>query len=247
MKKSLWLVSGLMFALSLAGSASANVIINGTRVIYPGNAREVSVKLDNNGTDPALVQAWLDSGNPKVTPDKSDAPFVLTPPITRIEPKKGQTLRVMYTGQPLPQDHESVFWLNMLEVPPMPKGEAAKNYVQLAFRSRIKVFFRPSGLKGLADDAPKQLHFRVVPTEGGQGFSLECSNPTQYHVSFASAGVMVAGQLFVFDKGGMIAPNAKAAFPLKGLSSMPAAGTEVDFTTINDYGGDTLVKGQLAP
>jgi chaperone protein EcpD len=247
MKRSLRLVSGLMFALLLADPAAANVIINGTRVIYPGNEREVTVKLNNDGAAPALVQAWLDSGNPKVTPDKSDAPFVLTPPITRVEPQKGQTLRLMYTGQPLPQERESVFWLNVLEVPPMPKGDAAKNYLQLAFRSRIKVFFRPSGLPGRADEAPGKLHWRVVPTAGGQGLSLECDNPTPYHVSFSSVGVIVAGHSYVFDKGGMVEPKAKATFPLAGLDRAPAADSEVDFTSINDYGGNVSLKGKLEP
>ena len=120
----------LAFALLLTQAAAASVIINGTRVVYPGNEREVTVKLDNHGTSPALVQAWLDDGDPKVTPENSDAPFVLTPPISRIEPHKGQTLRLMYTGKPLPQDRESVFWLNVLEVPPTPTDEGAKNYLQ---------------------------------------------------------------------------------------------------------------------
>jgi chaperone protein EcpD len=247
MKRSFRLVSGLMFALLLAGPAAANVIINGTRVIYPGNEREVTVKLNNDGSAPALVQVWLDRGDPKVTPDKSDAPFVLTPPIARLEPKKGQTLRLMYTGQPLPQDRESVFWLNMLEVPPMPKGESSKNYVQLAFRSRIKVFFRPSGLPGRADQAPGKLHWRVVPTAGGKGLSLECNNPTPYHVSFSNMGVIAAGHSYVFNEGGMVEPNAKATFPLAGLNAAPAAGSEVDFNSINDYGGNVLLKGQLEP
>ncbi|KRE99481.1 molecular chaperone EcpD [Frateuria sp. Soil773] len=247
MKLSFRLASGLALALLLAQSAFANVIINGTRVVYPGGEREVTIKLTNNGDAPALVQAWLDGGNPKVTPDKSDAPFVLTPPITRIEPRKGQTLRLMYTGQPLPQDKESVFWLNVLEVPPSPTGEGAKNYLQLAFRSRIKVFFRPGGLPGRANDAPGQLHWRVVPSADGHGLSLECSNPTPYHVSFSRMGVVAAGRSYVSAQGGMVAPGARAAFPLPGLAQPPAAGAEVDFTAINDYGGDVALKGKLEP
>lgn len=247
MKRPLRLASGLALAWLLAGPAAANVIINGTRVVYPGNEREVTIKLTNNGTSPALVQSWLDAGNPKVTPDKSDAPFVLTPPVTRIEPNKGQTLRLMFAGKPLPQDKESLFWLNVLEVPPSPTGEAAKNYLQLAFRSRIKVFFRPAGLPGRANDAPGQLHWRVVPAAGGQGLALECSNPTPYHVSFSRLGVVSAGQAYVFDKGGMVEPGSRATFALAGLAQAPAAGAEVDFTTINDYGGNVPLKGKLEP
>lgn len=244
MKQLLQLAAGLVLSALLACPAWADVVISGTRVVYPGQAREVTVQLTNNGTSPSLVQAWLDSGNPKVSPDKSDAPFVLTPPIFRLDPHKGQTLRLMYTGQPLPQDRESVFWLNVLEVPPAPTGRAARNYLQLAIRSRIKVFFRPHGLPGRANDAPSALHWRVVPAAGG-GFALECDNPTPYHVSFSRLGVRVGGQAYVYDKGGMVDPMAKAGFPLAGLASAPPAGAEVDFTTINDYGADVSRKATL--
>jgi len=244
MKQWLQLAAGLVLCVSLAHPAWADVVISGTRVVYPGRAREVTVQLTNNGASPSLVQAWLDSGNPKVSPDKSDAPFVLTPPIFRLDPHKGQTLRLMYTGQPLPQDRESVFWLNVLEVPPAPTGHAARNYLQLAIRSRIKVFFRPHGLPGRANDAPSALHWRVVPADAG-GFALECDNPTPYHVSFSRLGVAVGGQAYAYDKGGMVDPMGKARFPLAGLASVPPAGTEVDFTTINDYGADVVRKAAL--
>ena len=55
----------------------------------------------------------------------------------------------------------------------------------------------------------------------------------------------VAGEVHEFDKGEMMAPGAKALFPLPGLSRVPTPGTEVDFTSINDYGGDVALKGEL--
>lgn len=59
-----------------------------------------------------------------------------------MEPKRGQTVKVMYTGATaLPKDRESVYWFNVLEVPPKPKdAQADKNLLQLAFRTRIKLF-----------------------------------------------------------------------------------------------------------
>ena len=51
-----------------AGRAQASVVITGTRVIYPEMEREVTVKLNNDGNTPALVQVWLDDGNPKTLP-----------------------------------------------------------------------------------------------------------------------------------------------------------------------------------
>ena len=59
-------------------------------------------------------------------------------------------MRIIYAQDPLPTDRESVFWLNILDVPPMPvtKNADDANYMQLAIRSRMKLFYRPSGLPG---------------------------------------------------------------------------------------------------
>ncbi|WP_324050354.1 fimbria/pilus periplasmic chaperone [Aeromonas caviae] len=123
-----------------------HVQISGTRVIYPANAREVTLELTNKGSSPSLVQVWIDAGDRRIRPGAEALPFLVTPPITRIEAQRGQSLRLAYVGQGLPQDRESVFWLNVLEVPPSVKStQAGQNLVQLAFRSRIKMFYRPSG------------------------------------------------------------------------------------------------------
>ena len=103
---------GVGFACALlAGSAHASVTIGGTRVVYPLEQREVTVKLDNDSRNPSLVQVWMDDGNPDAKPGEIKVPFVITPPIFRMDPKKAQTLRVMYSGEALPQDRESVYVL----------------------------------------------------------------------------------------------------------------------------------------
>ncbi|WP_409333365.1 fimbria/pilus periplasmic chaperone, partial [Escherichia coli] len=42
-------------------------------------------------------------------------PFTATPPVSRIDAKRGQTIKLMYTASSaLPKDRESVFWFNVL-------------------------------------------------------------------------------------------------------------------------------------
>ncbi|MGE8475823.1 MAG: molecular chaperone, partial [Paraburkholderia hospita] len=113
------LLAGVGVACALfAGVAQASVTIGGTRVVYPLDQREVTVKLNNDSRAPSLVQVWMDDGNVDTKPGDSKAPFVITPPIFRMDAGKSQTLRVMYSGDALPQDRESVYWLNVLDVPP---------------------------------------------------------------------------------------------------------------------------------
>lgn len=211
-------------------SSLASVVISGTRVIYPSDAREVSVKLSNVGSTPVLIQSWIDTGDSTAKPSAIRVPFVLTPPINRVEPSKGQTLRISYAGGALPMDKESVFWLNVLEVPAKNAAKADENTLQMAFRSRIKLFYRPAGLTGNANDAAKAV------TWSAKGNTLQATNPTPYYVSFAN--VMVNSKKV---DGLMVAPRESQIFAL------PAnAGNKVSGEFVNDYGAvnsfDAIIK-----
>ena len=65
------------FIFSFAAHAN-NIIVNGTRFIYPGNEKEITVQLSNNADRPALAQAWLDNGDADATPD-TIPPRLLSP------------------------------------------------------------------------------------------------------------------------------------------------------------------------
>lgn len=221
--------------------AAASVVISGTRVVYPAGDQEVTVKLSNEGKTPALVQVWADSGDAGTGPSEATAPFLITPPVSRIDPEKGQTLRVTYTGEPLPQDRESVFWLNVLEIPPKPSDADAANHLQFAFRSRIKVFFRPSQLPGKAVDAPAQM---VWSLDGeASGYSLSVHNPSAYHVTFTTIQTAAGGDRASFDDALMVAPGETRQVPLKGKLLAPA-NVQVRYEAVNDYGG--LVVGEAS-
>ncbi|SOE99176.1 chaperone protein EcpD [Burkholderia sp. OK233] len=228
---------GIGFAcVLLAGSAQASVTIGGTRVVYPREQREVTVKLDNDSHNPSLVQVWMDDGNPDAKPGEIKVPFVITPPIFRMDPKKAQTLRVMYSGEALPQDRESVYWLNVLDIPPKANGTADFNSLQLAYRTRIKVFVRPAKLPGKPEDAPAQLSWKVVASPDGKGEAVSVSNPTPYYVSFSEVDVESGGHTFKNEQGGMVAPHASIVLPVAKMNGVPA-GAKVHYTAISDYGG----------
>ncbi|MCW4149776.1 fimbria/pilus periplasmic chaperone [Halomonas sp. 18H] len=215
------------------GMAQASVVIGGTRVVYPSEDREVSVQLQNAGDTPSLVQAWVDSGNPDVSPDESQAPFVIQPPISRIEPDQGQVLRISYTGAAnLPNDRESVFWLNVLDVPPNPEsmeGEAPQNFLQLAIRSRIKLFYRPEGLEGSARQAAEQVEWTL---SGGN--VLRAHNTSAYHVTMTQLTLANGINVPISAGEGMLEPNETRTFELPGNAH--GSIRELRMTTINDYG-----------
>lgn len=223
-----------LIAASL-GPAHAGITINGTRVVYPANQRGVSLSMVNDGKEARLIQAWVDSGDASERAETSKAPFLITPPMSRIDPGKGQTLRIMFTGtNDLPQDRETVYWLNVLEIPPKPQAddEAAENYLQLAVRSRIKLFYRPKGLQGSPDAAPDLVTWRLV-SEGGS-YAVECTNDTPFNVSFSDVAFKGAPPRESVNKGGMCPAKGKGTFPVAGT---PDASGKLVVTVINDYGG----------
>ena len=247
MKSWLCAMGAALIALStVVGTASASVVIAGTRVVFPAANGEVTVRLNNDGSAPALVEAWIDSGNPDSTPDTAKVPFLITPPLVRMNPGKGQSLRIVYTGQPLAQDRESLFWLNVLEIPPKPvaKPGEEQNTLQFAVRSRLKLFFRPANLASDAPTAPQQVTWSVVAD--GAGYALEAHNPTAYYITFSQVSFNIDKIAHTLGSG-MVAPMSALRLPIKNLSHAPAAGTAVDYTTINDFGAAKSYKGNVAP
>lgn len=226
--------------------AHASVVIAGTRVVFPAAAGETTVRLTNEGTLPALVEAWIDDGDPNSTPETAKVPFLVTPPLARMDPGKGQSLRIVFTGQALPADRESLYWLNVLEIPPKPKAtpDATQNILQFAVRSRLKLFYRPANLPGNPLTAGQQITFKAMPD--GAGFALEARNPTPYYVTITQLTVH-AGSASETSDGGMVAPNGSLKLALKNAHAAPAASSAIDYTVINDFGAGSAFKGTVTP
>ncbi|MBN3787640.1 fimbria/pilus periplasmic chaperone [Burkholderia sp. Ac-20353] len=222
-----------LFLSIFAAQAHASVVISGTRVVFPANEREVTVKLTNDGATPVLVQAWLDNGDASASPEKIDVPFTLTPSMFRMEPGKGQSLRVIYTNEPLPADKETLFWLNVLEIPPKAASDD-RNKIQFSIRTRIKLMFRPDGLPGRAEEAPAQVRWEIV-RDGGD-YSLRATNPTPYFVNLGNIELKSNGKKYE-ARIGFVPPGNTEKFKIEGLHSAPALDAKVKFSSINDWGG----------
>lgn len=226
MLKKVVLAAGLAAVLN---SAMANVVILGTRVVYPADQQSVNVQLNNVGKKPALVQSWLDIGDEHSSPDSvsSKVPFLITPPVTRINANQGQTLRIVHTGEALPQDRESIFYLNVLDIPPKPTDEEVKgqNFLQMSIRSRLKFFYRPT-LAMPVTAAPEKVEWKL------SGNQLIARNPTPYYLTFRKVEVIGKGS-GVNVEADMVAPFSTLSMPIKGAQGA----TSVKWSIINDYGG----------
>ena len=226
-------MTALLFsaALSVSHSALADIVISGTRVLYPQSAKDVTVNMENRGNKPLLVQTWLDDGRDTTNPQELKLPFIVTPPVSRVDPAKGQTVRITWLGQAMPQDKETMYWFNVLEVPPKAKGAESENVLQLAFRTRIKMFFRPDGLKGDPSVAAGKLKWSQ------QNATLVARNDSPYYVSIAKIDATVNGKKVLVEPH-YVEPFASQTYTIKEAAS--ARISKLTYAAINDFGGSDI-------
>ena len=234
----------LFFYCALFGLSTlhAGVVINGTRVVYPEGEKEVTVQLNNDSKLPSLVQSWIDHSDEKLNKEGNHpVPFVLVPPMSRVEPGKGQTLRILYTGEALPQDRESLFYLNILDIPPKPAQESTSksgDYLQISVRSRLKFFFRPKGLKMSIEEAPESVSWCVYKRPDGK-WLLKAKNNTPYYITYRDASI-IDGKDYPIKDIDMLSPESDTDFSVSAIKNLP--NLSIRYTIVNDYGGST--KGQ---
>jgi len=215
----------LTLLISVPGlKAFGAVSLTGTRLIFDGRFAEASIALTNRSDQPVLIQAWLtdardDDGDPgKVG---GELPFVLTPPLSKLDGQGKQVLRLMYQGSGIAQDKESLLHLYVLEIPRRVEGQ---NQLSIAIRQRINVFYRPPGLPGDPAETPSLLRW-TLPANG----PLRISNPTAFHVALQNVqvgGVELSDYL-------LLAPGANHEFALPASNAGPQ---RLSFSALTDYG-----------
>ncbi|WP_435955406.1 type 1 fimbria chaperone FimC [Dryocola sp. BD626] len=208
---------------AFSAQAAGGIGLGATRVIYPADAKQTSLSITNSDTkERYLVNSWVENNL-----GQKDKSFIVTPPLFVSEPKSENTLRIIYVGQPLPADRESIFWMNVKAIPSVDKNLVdSSNVLQIAILSRIKLFVRPKNLQMQPEEAVKQLRFE---RSGGH---LILHNPSPYYISTVNLSV-----------GNEKLPNTMVAPKSEAKVAVPAgASGRISFQTVNDYGAVTPVQ-----
>lgn len=221
------ILSGALLLSVGLNYAYAGVALGATRVIYPAGQKQVQLAVTNNDDKSTyLIQSWVENAQ-----GQKYGNFVITPPLFSMQGKKENTLRIIdSTNNQLPQDRESLFWLNVKAIPAMDKSNLSENTLQLAIVSRIKLYYRPTSLVILPEEAPGKLSF------SRHGVSLTLNNPTPYYLTVTElkAGTHPLENALVPPMG-----NVSVNFP-------SGVGNIITYRTINDYGAMTpLLKSVL--
>lgn len=221
---SIWLVTGAVYA---------SVVIQNTRVIYPADKQYVGVQLVNNSNAPSLVQSWIDGGDVDSTPETTSAPFIVTPPITKISADGGMELKIHFLGQALAQDRESVYYFNVLDIPPKSDNHQSVNQLQLTLQTRIKLFYRPTQLLAGLEKSLPNLTFSASDR------SIIVNNPTPYFITIANISL---NKDKLLDHSLMLDPFSKQDV---SINRKPSSGWLIDVDFINDSGDYTTVSKRM--
>lgn len=216
---------GLVFLLSLvvSGQAMAAFVLNGTRYIYEEGKKNISFEVTNQADETFGGQVWINN----TTQNNGMVYMVPAPPFFKVRPKEKQIIRIMRTASVLPSDRESLFWLNVQEIPPKPKVSEG-NVLAVAVNTKVKLIYRPKALVTGRHDAEKKMQIIHRGTE------TYLVNPTPYY--FAVTGITVNGQPVklsdtVMDKISQFAPKSEVA-----LGHLSLNGT-IMVQAVNDWGG----------
>lgn len=242
---SIFIFSGLIISPAVMAEGNSvphsdGVGTGATRVVYPSGSKHVTLSVNNTADHPFLVES--------VVLDESmqqEAPFIITPPLFRLDGGQRNTLRIMRTGGHFPADRESINWICVKPIPPEPdstRDEGEKDSVgrdNLSVTTRllsgicIKLFFRPEIVHGNSLDMADKVTWTI------KGKTVTASNPTHFYMNISWASIN--GKKLKMDKT-YIPPFSEEKYPLpEGVVKNNA----ISWSVVGDYGEEKKILSIL--
>ncbi|ELY3087840.1 fimbria/pilus periplasmic chaperone [Klebsiella aerogenes] len=231
-----------LVALCLANSysvfgASGNAIhphvstftlkLGASRIIYVPETDGATLTVENKQPFPILVRSRT------VKEDKSTAaPFMVTPPLFRLESGEQNRINIVRMDSEYAQDREELYWLCVAGIPPEEAGTAGRMQgdnptrtdvnMEVSMSNCIKLITRPSAVKGSPQDAMKEVVWR----QHGNQLIAENRSPFFMNVMNASIdGKAIDGVTY-------LSPYSSSSYP-----SPVSGGHDITWNIINDQGG----------
>lgn len=223
----LWSVFSSALAMSsllFAAHAMAVVNVDRTRIVFNAGESSQTLNLKNGAEYPSVVQIWSDDGDLMQSPELSTAPIFAMPPMMKLAPDEQRAIRLVLTSrQSLPEDRESLYWLNIYQIPALTRHTGgAEQKILLPLRLRLKVFVRPAALGAPKLEDVQKLRFVVHDRQ------LTVENPTAWYMSLR---LQVANKVKVDDV--LVAPFGSFTLP---LTQPVKVGESVTYEVFDDNG-----------
>ncbi|CAI1507007.1 fimbria/pilus periplasmic chaperone [Serratia ficaria] len=209
---------------------SFSVRLGASRIIYNPASAGQTLAVTNPQDYPILIQSKVLD-----TDRKTPAPFVVTPPLMRLDAQQSSRLRIVRTGGDFAPDRESMQLLCVKGIPPKEgdawakeKGAASEKVslnVQLSINNCIKLLVRPDAVKGHPDDAQHRLKWQR------QNNKLKATNDSPFYINLSALKI-----------NGANVPDIKYVAPYSSQEFTVPSGKSagrVEWKLVNDYGGET--------
>ncbi|MDX6842872.1 fimbrial biogenesis chaperone [Hafnia paralvei] len=232
----IFLASIFLCVSTISNLACSAVLLQKTRVILEPGSNEAELTIDAQKNVSSLVQTWVSGPDNNVV-----SHFTIMPSISLLKAGQSQTLRLVYQGDGVPQDRESLLYLNIQDSVAVSDELQGKNAINSSFLQVIKGFYRPNSLtqEGAAE-APLALTWEVR-RRNDASFSLRLINPSPFHVVFSGISLVTEK-----NKNGKISSVTNTSFDYikpYSTSDIEISNTgnianieKIVYLVINDYG-----------
>ena len=214
-----------------AASKTFTLHLGSTRVIYKPSSNGSTLSVFNNQDYPMLVQSEVLAED-----KKGKAPFVVTPPLFRLDAHQSSRIRIVRTGGVFPEDRESLQWLCVKGIPPKigdswaddksrnKSDDRVSLQINFSVNACIKLIIRPDSVKGHPEDVAGSIIWQKA------GNKLIGKNPTPFYMNLSDLSI---GEKKV-ESYQYIAPFSTYEYnaPLKSSGN-------VYWKVITDYGGNS--------
>lgn len=200
--------------------SDGGIALMGTRIVYDADSVHASISIRNRSTkDKFLVQSWVENEKN----DKS-SDFFVAPPIYVSQPETQNSINIKFIGErsELPTDRESLYYFVEKTIPSIDKEKIlGKDTVLVAVATKIKLFYRPSGLKTSQSQANEMLN---ILSENGD---MKLKNASPYYLTLVN--VIVNGKKV---RDFMVAPFSTYDLGIKKSVNS----SQVKYYLLNDFG-----------
>ncbi|MFV8986177.1 fimbria/pilus periplasmic chaperone [Serratia fonticola] len=209
-------IAALAFSASVSSYAALSV--DQSRYVFEGDKESISIVVGNSAQKTYGGQTWIEN----IRETDTRPTFVVTPPFFKVAGEGKQVLRVIKALEQMPEDKESIYWINLQEIPPVNK----EGGLSIALRTKVKLLYRPASLIAGRKGAESGI---TLETKGGQTMLV---NTTPY--IFAIAEVLDARDkpLALNEK-----QHAALAMFVPGDSlTLPTGSTASKVVSVDDHG-----------
>lgn len=225
-------VEGMQKSQAVSGTKVFELKLGASRIIYHPDSAGAEVAVTNPQDYPILIQGKVYNEDKKTL-----APFIVTPPLSRLEAGQQSRLRIIRTGGNADDNRETLQWFCVGGIPPKDTDVWARDeksrsstssqvqlHMEVSVHDCIKLLTRPSGVKGSPMDKANDLEWHR------QGKQLKVTNPSSFYMNLASVSV-----------GGKAVPDIDYVAPVASRSfTFPEGATGlVQWKIITDEGGES--------